>query len=446
MKNRRILPVLLAGIIGISAPASAFAAEVDLGVLQAQEASLAAAQENISSLESKKQELENYLAQLNGEYTALTGDVEGLALKAGQKEEELRQVKEELEAAKADEQKQYEAMKLRMVYIYEHGGSSFLETLLSCESIAEFLNRAEYIQQITDYDRNMLKKYEETKNLISQKEQTIQEEVEKINRIRSEGAQKQQEMRDLVASTNENIQNYVQEIASSQEEAAALLAQVTETQSSVYELLAVTQQQEAANSDRNAELAEGTASTEKQQESSLYPEGYNPEEDTLESSSSAVNSEVTVEVDSDAVEASYVTSQEQYVGEEEASQPQEIYEEPQYEEIQPEETYQEPENYEEPSGSGEGQGTYLGTFTLTAYCGCAQCCGAAGQPTASGVMPTAGHTVAMAGVPFGTQLLINGVVYTVEDLGTPYGHVDIYFDSHDAALAFGLQSAEVYQL
>ena len=104
-------------------------------------------------------------------------------------------------------------------------------------------------------------------------------------------------------------------------------------------------------------------------------------------------------------------------------------------------------SYEE-SGSGNSSsgGTYLGNFTLTAYCPCAQCCGTANNATASGVYPTAGHTVAMAGVPFGTQLLINGTVYTVEDRGTPYGHVDIFFNSHSEALAFGLQSADVYQL
>jgi 3D (Asp-Asp-Asp) domain-containing protein len=87
---------------------------------------------------------------------------------------------------------------------------------------------------------------------------------------------------------------------------------------------------------------------------------------------------------------------------------------------------------------------YLGTFTLTAYCKCASCCGTAGNATASGVMPTSGHTVAMGGIDFGTKLLINGTVYTVEDRGTPYGHVDIYMDSHDAALQFGMGSAEVY--
>lgn len=96
--------------------------------------------------------------------------------------------------------------------------------------------------------------------------------------------------------------------------------------------------------------------------------------------------------------------------------------------------------------SDSSQGKYLGNFTLTAYCNCAQCCGTAGNLTASGTVPTAGRTVAMAGVPFGTQLLINGTVYTVEDLGTPYGHVDIYFDNHSDALSFGLQTAEVYQL
>ncbi len=90
--------------------------------------------------------------------------------------------------------------------------------------------------------------------------------------------------------------------------------------------------------------------------------------------------------------------------------------------------------------------TYLGNFTLTAYCGCAACCGRAGATTASGTMPQAGRTVAMGGVPFGTRLLINGHEYVVEDRGTSYGMVDIFFNSHSDAIAFGMQSADVYQI
>ena len=93
-----------------------------------------------------------------------------------------------------------------------------------------------------------------------------------------------------------------------------------------------------------------------------------------------------------------------------------------------------------------GHKTYLGNFTLTAYCGCARCCGVAGNLTASGTVPTQVRTVAMGGIDFGTKLLINGVVYTVEDRGTSYGHVDIFFNSHQDAVNFGMQSADVYLL
>lgn len=90
-------------------------------------------------------------------------------------------------------------------------------------------------------------------------------------------------------------------------------------------------------------------------------------------------------------------------------------------------------------------GSFLGSFKLTAYCSCPICCGPwSGGPTASGKMPTEDHTVAMAGLPFGTQLIINGEVYTVEDRGTPYGHVDIYMNDHQQALQFGVQYADIY--
>lgn len=109
--------------------------------------------------------------------------------------------------------------------------------------------------------------------------------------------------------------------------------------------------------------------------------------------------------------------------------------------------YEEEAEEEETSSSSSASNTvYLGEFTLTGYCNCAQCCGTAGNQTASGTWPTQGVTVAMGGVDFGIQLMINGHIYTVEDRGTPYGHVDIYFDNHSDALAFGMQSAEVYQV
>ena len=91
-------------------------------------------------------------------------------------------------------------------------------------------------------------------------------------------------------------------------------------------------------------------------------------------------------------------------------------------------------------------GKYLGNFKLTAYCNCAVCCGRwAGGPTASGKMPVQGRTIATGVLPFGMKLNIGGKIYTVEDRGTPYGHIDIYMERHADAEEFGVRYADVYQ-
>lgn len=415
MRNRKFIPLMLAGVLVFSMNTSAYASgtEAEIANIQAErnaaEAELAQAQNNISSLEGQKQELENYLAELSAQYDELTNVISQLSVEAGEKENELKQLKKDLEKAKAAAQKQYEAMKIRIAYMYEKGGASALEMLLSSENFADFLNRANNIIQISDYDRDMLKKYENLQASIKEQEQKAEEEAASINALMAERSAKQQEVQNLVSGTKDNIASYMSQISATQEEAQALMSQISSADNSIALLV---QQAEAERQAEEAAAAQQAAEEESQESGEDY--GYNPEEDTTDSSSSSTSSDVVVE----EVE-------------------EETYEEP--------ETYTEEEAPAEDAGSSS-QGTYLGNFTLTAYCNCAQCCGTAGNLTASGTVPASGHTVAMAGVPFGTQLLINGTVYTVEDLGTPYGHVDIYFDSHAEALSFGLQSADVYQL
>ena len=99
-------------------------------------------------------------------------------------------------------------------------------------------------------------------------------------------------------------------------------------------------------------------------------------------------------------------------------------------------------------------GTYysIGDFVLTAYCPCPICCGVYSNmenpTTASGTRATAGRTIAAdtSVLPFGTEVVINGQVYTVEDRGGAIqgNRIDVYFNSHQDALQFGRQIATVY--
>lgn len=92
----------------------------------------------------------------------------------------------------------------------------------------------------------------------------------------------------------------------------------------------------------------------------------------------------------------------------------------------------------------------LGLFTLTAYCPCSKCCGKSDGITASGTTAIAGRTIAAdtSIYPFGTELIINGQAYIVEDRGGAIkgNKIDIFFNDHEEALNFGMKrDVEVFK-
>ena len=434
--KKKIISLLLAGLFVLSNITVTYATEGEIADMQAQkqqaEAGLAQAQADISAMEGKKQELEDYLSDLNAQYEELTNVISDLSVQAGEKENQLKDIQKKLKKAQKASDKQYEDMKLRIQYMYENGGTTALQTLFSSKDLAEFLNTAESVSKISEYDRNMLEKYENLQETIKEQKTAAQEEKTAIDSLLAERSAKQQEVQELAASTSDNISSYIAQISASQEEAAALTAQINSADNSIAQLIQQAEAEKAAQERAEAEAAaaeeasgeedtteedaaEDTAGYEEDTTEENYTEENNTEENHTEENDESQDSG---EDTSDAEESSESTEDSSDASEDQSSS----------------------------ESTNSGQGKYLGNFTLTAYCNCAQCCGTAGNLTASGTVPAAGRTVAMAGVPFGTQLLINGNVYTVEDLGTPYGHVDIFFDNHSDALSFGLQSAEVYQL
>ena len=465
--KKKVFSLLLAGMLALSMGTTAYATEGEIADMQAQkqeaEAGLAQAQANISSLEDKKQELENYLSDLNTQYEELTNTISDLSIQAGEKENQLKEIRAELKKAKKASEKQYEDMKLRIQYMYENGGTTALQTILSSKDLSEFLNNAESIANISQYDRSMLEKYENLQETIKEQETQAEEEKASIDALLAERASKQQEIQNMAASTSDNISSYVSQISASQEEAAALTEQINSADTAIAQLVQQAEEEKAAREAEAARAAAEAAAAQEAAENEAAQDSSDDysEYDTVDDSSDVYDSDSNSDSgdgesydedgyteDSESADDTDYADDTEYT--EDTSDSSDYYEEDTYDESDYADSTEDSSASEESQASSESssssQGTYLGNFTLTAYCNCAQCCGTAGNLTASGTVPTAGRTVAMAGVPFGTQLLINGNVYTVEDLGTPYGHVDIYCDSHSEALSFGLQTAEVYRL
>lgn len=94
------------------------------------------------------------------------------------------------------------------------------------------------------------------------------------------------------------------------------------------------------------------------------------------------------------------------------------------------------------------KGAFLGKFQTTAYCDCPQCCPTGHNLTYSGTVPKANHTISadINLYPLGTRLMIGDTVYTVEDIGGNVNgnKLDIYFETHEQALNYGLKTVDVY--
>lgn len=104
--------------------------------------------------------------------------------------------------------------------------------------------------------------------------------------------------------------------------------------------------------------------------------------------------------------------------------------------------------------------TYLGMYTLTAYCSCELCCGeyAKNRPVdengqeivigSTGAVLKAGHSIAVDPdvIPYGSIIVINGKEYVAEDCGGAIkeNRIDVYFNDHNEALQFGIQKADVF--
>lgn len=87
-----------------------------------------------------------------------------------------------------------------------------------------------------------------------------------------------------------------------------------------------------------------------------------------------------------------------------------------------------------------------GRYKVTAYCSCVRCCGKTNGITASGRRATANHTVAAPSTfAFGTQMIINGRTYVVEDRGGAIqgNRIDVYMNSHAEAIAWGVRYLDV---
>ncbi len=220
MVRKRLVSVLLAGAL-VAGMGLQVNVTVKADDLQDAKNKASEQQDALDAAQAEKNEL---VAQLDG----IVADMEQTQADIEAKQEEIAKKADELDAAKIDENNQYESMKLRIQYMYENGNGQFLETLLESKSIAEFLSNAEYITQISEYDRNMLVEFQNVVDKVEKQQEELEQENAELEEMQNSLQSQQTELQSLVDSKSS-------EIASLQSELSATNAKISELQAAAEE-------------------------------------------------------------------------------------------------------------------------------------------------------------------------------------------------------------------
>ena len=140
--------------------------------------------DDIVEMNEEKSSLQGQLNNLNNQLNEVSNNLEQLEEQIGDKETEIENTLAELAAAKAREEEQYASMKKRIQFIYEKQNFILMGMFLGATNFADFLNQNNYIEQLSAYDRKMFNQYVETRQLIEEKESTLEQEKEQLQEYR----------------------------------------------------------------------------------------------------------------------------------------------------------------------------------------------------------------------------------------------------------------------
>ncbi len=177
-----------------------------------------------------QQELEEQKANAQSELESFQTELDTLLQKANDLEielintgQEITQAEKDLEAAEEKKEEQYEAMKLRIKFMYESGtGSATMEKVMGAGNISDVLTQAEYSEKVHEYDREQLQEYADTVTEIENLQAALKEEMADLQETEEEYRTQQEALQETIASKQDEISDLdemIQEAARKAEEA-----------------------------------------------------------------------------------------------------------------------------------------------------------------------------------------------------------------------------------
>nr|WP_295286437.1 C40 family peptidase [uncultured Blautia sp.] len=268
-------------------------------------AQLDATYAQIDQLYSAKQQLQEEINTLDANLVNVMVSIQTLEGDISNKEADIQQTQEDLQKAQNAKDKQYEAMKQRIQYLYEKGGNeAWFQMMMSADNLSELLTKAEYTQKMYDYDRQSLEKYANTITQVTNLGNQYQQEKAELEGMKQEYESESVNLQNQIDTKKANSADCDNEIAYAQEMANEYANLIQEQQAEIEQLEAERiAAEEEARRQAEAEAAAAAAAAE-QEDQTVYDEDGNE----VDADEAAENGDTVYDEEGNEIDPSESTS------------------------------------------------------------------------------------------------------------------------------------------
>lgn len=163
------------------------------------------ATDTIDNLQNQTSALENELKGINQDILTLSEKISDTEMQVEILNSDIDKTQDDLEKAQKNEDQQYEDMKSRIKYMYEHGSATMLEMLFSAENMSDFLNKADFIENLSNYDRKALNDLKDVHQQIADQKADLEAQQASMKDLQNQLQTQQTQLQAKAAATSTNL-------------------------------------------------------------------------------------------------------------------------------------------------------------------------------------------------------------------------------------------------
>ncbi len=194
------------------------------------------AKDILTTMEEQQNQIVQEVADLDAQATAIQTEITKKQDEADELEADIKDTQKHLNEAQKAQDKQYEAMKQRIQYLYEEGEMEYVDAFITSVSFTDLLNKSEYIDQISEYDQKQLTKLIKNKNEIAAYEADLEADLRQVESVKTDLENDNARLQEVIDKKQEDIDQYSDDIDAQKSLMAKFTAQREEAERRIAEI------------------------------------------------------------------------------------------------------------------------------------------------------------------------------------------------------------------